>query len=161
MKAQVLEENGKAAVLQMGCYGIGVSRIVAAAIEQHNDQFGIQWPDSMAPFQIALVPLDYHKSYRVRDAAEKLYQELRDAGYEVLMDDRKERAGVLFSDMDLIGIPHRIVISERNLDANQIEYKSRRGGESEKIAFAELPEFLKKIILAPTEPRAPASVAKF
>lgn len=144
MKAQVLDENGKSAVLQMGCYGIGVSRIVAAAIEQHNDQFGIQWPDSMAPFQIALVPLDYHKSYRVRDAAEKLYQELRNLGYEVIMDDRKERAGVLFSDMDLIGIPHRLVISERNLDANQIEYKARRSEAAEKIALAELPEFLKK-----------------
>ncbi len=112
MHATVLNEIGKAIETYMGCYGIGVSRTVAAAIEQNHDEHGIIWPDPIAPFQIALIPMSLHKSYRVREAAEKIYKQLIDAGFDVLFDDRKERAGVLFADMDLIGIPHRIIISE-------------------------------------------------
>lgn len=146
MHATVLDELGKAITLTMGTYGIGVSRIVAAAIEQHHDDRGIIWSESMAPFQIALVPIDFHKSYRVREAAEKLYNELIAAGYEVLMDDRKERAGVIFSDMDLIGIPHRLVISERNLDADKIEYKGRTDSDSQLQELTEVMTFIQKKI---------------
>lgn len=125
MGATVLNEKGQSVALQMGCYGIGVSRIVAAAVEQNHDDHGIIWPDAMAPFTIALVPMQMHKSYRVREAAEKLYKELRAAGFDVLFDDRKERPGVMFADMDLIGIPHRIVVGERGLDKDEVEYKAR------------------------------------
>lgn len=126
MKANVLSENGKSVTLTMGCYGIGVSRIVAAAIEQNHDDYGIIWPDAIAPFQVAIVPMNMHRSHRVAEHAEKLYQELSDAGYEVLFDDRKERPGVMFADIELIGVPHRIVISERGIDAGNYEYKHRR-----------------------------------
>lgn len=125
MKAVVLNEAGKSVALQMGCYGIGISRIVAAAIEQNHDQRGIIWPASMAPFDVALVPIQMHKSQRVREETENLYAALCEAGYAVLWDDRKERPGVMFADMDLIGIPHRLVISEKGLDAGTIEYKAR------------------------------------
>ncbi|HBY56124.1 MAG TPA: proline--tRNA ligase [Coxiellaceae bacterium] len=143
MKATVLNEQGKAIEMFMGCYGIGVSRTVAAAIEQNHDERGIIWPDPIAPFQIALIPMSLHKSYRVKEAAEKIYQELIDAGFEVLFDDRKERAGVLFADMDLIGIPHRIIISESGLDAGMIEYKGRLGTASENIPANNLLAFIK------------------
>ncbi|WP_423062976.1 proline--tRNA ligase [Candidiatus Paracoxiella cheracis] len=142
MNASVLDETGKNVFLQMGCYGIGVSRIVAAAIEQNHDDNGIIWPDSMAPFMIALVPMQMHKSYRVREAAEQIYKELTEAGYDVLFDDRKERPGVMFADMDLIGIPHRLVVGERGLDKGVIEYKSRRTGEVIEIPQQELMEKL-------------------
>ena len=105
----------------MGCYGIGVSRTVAAAIEQNHDERGIIWPDPIAPFQVVIVPMSMHKSYRVREAAEKIYQQLLDANIDVLFDDRKERPGVMFADMELVGIPHHIVIGERNLDNRQVE----------------------------------------
>lgn len=131
MKVTVLDEAGKAVIVTMGTYGIGISRIVAAAIEQHYDERGIIWTETMAPFKVSLIPIDYHKSYRVREAAEKLYQQLQHAGVEVLMDDRKERAGVMFADADLIGIPHRIVISERLLDQGNVEYKLRSHIEAE------------------------------
>ena len=131
MKANVLNENGKSTTLTMGCYGIGVSRIVAAAIEQNYDDSGIIWPDNIAPFQVAIVPMNMKRSQRVAEHAEKLHQQLLDAGIEVLLDDRKERPGVMFADIELIGIPHRIVISDRGLDAGQFEYKHRR--ESEKV----------------------------
>jgi len=133
MGATVLDEKGKGVALQMGCYGIGVSRIVAAAIEQNHDENGIIWPDSMAPFTLALVPMQMHKSYRVREAAEKLYQELMDNNFDVLFDDRKERPGVMFADMDLIGIPHRLVVSERGLDKGIVEYKARGSGETQEL----------------------------
>lgn len=129
MKATVLNEQGQQHTPEMGCYGIGVSRIVAAAIEQNHDQHGIIWPDSMAPFHISLIPLQYHQSNTVRQAAEEWYQQLHQAGFEVLLDDRNERPGVMFSESELIGIPHRLVISERGLQQKTIEYKNRRHGE--------------------------------
>lgn len=134
MNLTVLGEDGKTLHPQMGCYGIGVSRIVAAAIEQNHDEKGIKWPDAMAPFQVAIVPMQMHKAYRVRELAMKLYDELKNAGWDVLLDDRAERPGVMFSDMDLIGIPHRIVISERGIDAGTVEYKHRSSDQAEDIA---------------------------
>ena len=128
MKANVLSENGKAVTLTMGCYGIGVSRIVAAAIEQNHDEYGITWPDNIAPFQVAIVPMNMKRSPRVAEQAEALYEQLKTAGVEVLFDDRKERPGVMFADIELIGIPHRIVISERGIDAGTFEYKHRKNG---------------------------------
>jgi len=131
MNAGVLTESGKHQVLEMGCYGIGVTRIAAAAIEQNHDKFGIKWPQALAPFQVAIVPMNMHKSHRIPDIAQKIYDQLLEAGVEVLFDDRKERPGVMFNDMELMGIPHQIVIGERNLDNNQVEYKSRHTGDKE------------------------------
>jgi len=149
MNAKVLNENGKNVTVTMGCYGIGVSRIVAAAIEQNHDESGIIWPSSMAPFQLAIVPLNMHKSEDVTRCAEDLYQHLQAVGIEVLLDDRNERPGVKFADMELIGIPHRIVIGERALADGNIEYKSRRGTESQLIAQDDIIDFLKEQILQP------------
>lgn len=129
MKAGVLNEEGKHQIMTMGCYGVGVSRIVAAAIEQNHDQYGISWPDAIAPFQVAIVPMNMHKSVRIQEAAEQLYKDLTAAGFEVLFDDRKERPGVMFADMELVGVPHHIIIGERNLDERNVEYKNRRTGE--------------------------------
>ncbi|RPA38244.1 proline--tRNA ligase [Shewanella frigidimarina] len=142
MNATVLDENGKAQVLLMGCYGVGVSRIVAAAIEQNNDDRGITWPEAIAPFTVGILPMNMHKSHRVADIAEKLYQDLADTGVEVLMDDRKERPGVMFADMELIGLPHVVVIGDRNIDAGVFEYKNRRTGEKQDIPFDEIVAFL-------------------
>ena len=125
MQATVLDANGKSVVMPMGCYGIGVSRVVAAAIEQHHDDNGIIWPDSIAPFHIALVPIGYQKSERVAAAIDSLYNDLTDAGFDVLLDDRNERPGVMFADMDLIGIPHRLVLGEKGLDKGVVECKKR------------------------------------
>jgi prolyl-tRNA synthetase len=133
MNAVVLGEDGKAHVMQMGCYGIGVSRIVAAAIEQNNDDRGICWPEPIAPFQLALLPMNAKKSHRVREAAEKLYAELMEAGVEVFYDDRDLRPGVMFADMELIGIPHRVVIGERGLDSGALEYRYRKDSENSEI----------------------------
>jgi prolyl-tRNA synthetase len=133
MNAVVLGEDGKSHVMPMGCYGIGVSRIVAAAIEQNHDDNGICWPEPLAPFQVAILPMNAAKSYRVREAAEQLYEELRAAGVEVLLDDRNVRPGVMFNDMELIGIPHRVVIGERGLDEGQLEYRKRTASENESI----------------------------
>lgn len=135
MNLTVLGEDGKALHPQMGCYGIGVSRIVAAAIEQNHDENGIIWPYAMAPFQVMIVPMQMHKSYRVRETAMKIYAALKEAGFEVLLDDRKERPGVMFATADLIGIPHRLVVSDRGLDTGTIEYKARNQVESEVIAL--------------------------
>ena len=146
MRATVLNEAGKAIEVHMGCYGIGVSRTVAAAIEQNHDERGIIWPYPIAPFQIAIIPMSLHKSYRVREVAEKIYEALLDVGYDVLFDDRKERAGVLFADMDLIGIPHRIIISESGLDNETVEYKTRAGTTSENVPIADIKSFLQKNI---------------
>lgn len=129
MNCGVLTESGKHQVLQMGCYGIGVTRIVAAAIEQNNDKYGIIWPEAIAPFKLAIIPMNMHKSHRVQEVAQKIYQECLDAGIEVLFDDRKERPGVMFADMELMGMPHSIIIGERNLDSNSVEYKNRASGE--------------------------------
>ena len=133
MGAVVLGEDGKSHVMPMGCYGIGVSRIVAAAIEQNHDDNGICWPEPIAPFQVAILPMNAAKSYRVREAAEALYAELRDAGVEVLLDDRAVRPGVMFNDIELIGIPHRVVIGERGLDEGALEYRRRTADANETI----------------------------
>ena len=133
MNAVVLGEDGKSHIMPMGCYGIGISRIVAAAVEQNNDERGIIWPDPIAPFQVALLPMNAKKSHRVREAAEKLYAELLDAGVEVFYDDRDLRPGVMFTDMELIGIPHRVVIGERGLDSGALEYRYRRDPENSEI----------------------------
>jgi prolyl-tRNA synthetase len=145
MSCGVLDENGKHKILSMGCYGIGVSRIVAAAIEQNHDKYGIIWPDAIAPFKVALIPMNMHKSHRVKEVAESLYTQLVEAGIEVLFDDRKERPGVMFNDMELVGIPHTIVIGERNLDENKVEYKNRRSGEKQLLEIDQLAEFVAKI----------------
>jgi prolyl-tRNA synthetase len=142
MNARVLNENGKNVPMTMGCYGIGVSRIVAAAIEQNHDDRGIIWPASMAPFQLAIVPLNMQKSAAVASAAEDLYQQLQAAGVEVLLDDRNERPGVKFADMELIGIPHRIVIGDRALGEDKIEYKGRQDEDSQLIARGEIMAFV-------------------
>ena len=145
MKATVLDENGKAQTMIMGCYGIGVSRVVAAAIEQNHDDNGIIWPDAIAPFNIGIVPMAYGKSEAVTQTTDKLYSELKAAGFDVYLDDRDKKTspGVKFADMELIGIPHRLVISDRGLDAGTIEYAARRDGVKQEIALADLMEFLK------------------
>jgi prolyl-tRNA synthetase len=128
----------------MGCYGIGVTRIVAAAIEQNHDDKGIVFPAPIAPFEVALVPIGFHKSAAVKAAAEKLYAELQAVGIDVLLDDRDERPGVLFADMDLVGIPHRVVIGERGLAAGNAEYKARRAEKAQDMPVSEALSFLKK-----------------
>jgi prolyl-tRNA synthetase len=130
MEARVLDENGKNVTMTMGCYGIGVTRIVAAAIEQNHDERGIIWPMAIAPFELAIVPLNMQKSERVAECAESLYQQCRDAGIDVLLDDRNERPGVKFADMELMGIPNRIVIGDRALDDGNLEYKGRRDADA-------------------------------
>ncbi len=142
MKANVINEGGKSEALLMGCYGIGISRIVAAAVEQSHDDKGILWPNNLAPFQVALCPMNMHKSERLRTAANKLYQELCDAGIDVLFDDRKVRAGFMFSDMELIGIPHRIVIGDRGLDNNSVEYRARTDSDNQEISLEAIVEFI-------------------
>ncbi|WP_416260808.1 proline--tRNA ligase [Gibbsiella quercinecans] len=142
LKATVQGEDGRNQILTMGCYGIGVTRVVAAAIEQNHDDRGIIWPDAIAPFQVAILPMNMHKSFRVQELAEKLYAELRAHGIDVILDDRKERPGVMFADMELIGVPHSIVIGDRNLDSDEIEYKNRRIGEKQMIKTGEIVDFL-------------------
>lgn len=143
MNAQVLDANGKTQTLIMGCYGIGITRIAAAAIEQNHDQRGIIWPPAMAPFDVALIPINQHKSDRVRDAADQLYEELNAMGLQVLVDDRNARPGVKFADMDLIGIPHRVVVAEKGLDAGTFEYKNRRDDEPRHLSIDELKDLLR------------------
>ena len=143
MGARVLDETGRNITMIMGCYGIGVSRIVAAAIEQNHDERGIVWPASMAPFQLAIIPLNMQKSPEVASCAEELYAALLAAGVDVLMDDRNERPGVKFADMELVGIPHRIVIGDRALADDKIEYKGRRDSESQLVGRAAILDFLK------------------
>jgi prolyl-tRNA synthetase len=143
MKATFLAEDGTAKPFEMGCYGIGVTRIVAAAIEQNHDARGILFPAPIAPFEACLVPIGYHKSVQVREAAERLYGEMLRAGIDVVMDDREERPGVLFADMDLIGIPHRVVLSERGLAAGNAEYKGRRDEQLRDLPLGEAVAFLR------------------
>ena len=138
MKATVLDENGRETPMVMGCYGIGVSRVVAAAIEQNHDDKGIVWPEPLAPFRVALLPMGMKKSYRVAEACEKLYAEFQAAGIEVLFDDRDARPGVMFADMELIGIPHRVVVGEKNLDAGMVEYKQGRATDAELVPLGEI-----------------------
>ena len=142
LNASVCDETGRNSVMTMGCYGIGVSRIVAAAIEQNHDEHGIIWPEAISPFQIAIVPMNIHKSVRVKEASEKLYSELTALGYDVLYDDRKERPGVKFSDMELIGIPHRIVISEKGIDTGSYEYKHRRASDKVDVPAEGIVDFI-------------------
>ena len=142
MDAKVLNENGKAEVMTMGCYGIGVTRVVAASIEQSHDDKGIIWPEALAPFQISLIPINYQKSDAVKENTDALYKELGDAGYEVLLDDRKMRAGAMFADHELIGIPYRVVISERGLKENQLEFKSRTDAEATVVDKASILQFI-------------------
>ncbi len=142
MGATVLDENGKAQPMIMGCYGIGVTRVVAAAIEQNYDDNGILWPSAMAPFQVVVAPLNMKKSELVRDTAENLYQQLLGQGIEVLFDDREMRPGAMFADQELLGIPHRIVVSDRGLKNGELEYKARSGGDAEAVALDDILNFI-------------------
>lgn len=142
LKATVQGEDGRNQILTMGCYGIGVSRVIAAAIEQNHDDRGIIWPEAIAPFHVAILPMNMHKSFRVQEMTESIYQQLRAKGVDVLLDDRKERPGVMFADMELIGIPHTIVIGDRNLDNEEVEYKNRRNGEKQMLKTSEIVDFL-------------------
>jgi len=147
MGANVLNENGKATTMEMGCYGIGVTRVIAAAIEQNHDQRGIIWSENLAPFQLAVIPINGHKSKIVQQKAESIYQHLLDLGIDVLLDDRKERPGIKFADMDLIGIPHRIVIGEKGLDKGFIEYKARQESDNQDIALTDIENFLTSVLI--------------
>jgi prolyl-tRNA synthetase len=137
MQARVLDEQGKAVTMYMGCYGIGVTRVVAAAIEQNHDAHGIIWPEAIAPFRVALVAINYQKSPHVQAVADKLYEECGAAGIDALLDDRDVRPGVKFADSELMGIPHRIVVGERGLNAGRLEYRHRRDSASAEIPVAE------------------------
>jgi len=152
MKATVLGEDGRALTMTMGCYGIGVSRVVAAAVEQHHDERGICWPAPIAPFAVALLPMKLGKSYRVREATEQIYADLQAVGIEVLLDDRDARPGFMFADMELIGIPHRVVVGDKGLDDGMVEYKGRRDAEMQLIPIAEIVGFLMER-LRPAEQR--------
>ncbi len=142
--ASVLDEQGKTVTMQMGCYGIGITRIVAAAIEQNHDDRGILWPPAIAPFMIAIVAIGYAKSDAVKRQADALYQALKETGVEVLLDDRKERPGVMFADMELIGIPHRLTVGDRALERGVIEYANRSSGKKQDVAVDEVATFIKE-----------------
>ena len=146
MKATVLNEKGKSQVMSMGCYGIGISRVVAAAIEQNNDKHGIIWPLSLAPFQLAIVPINYHQCDDVKARTDALYQSLIESGYNVLLDDRNMRPGAMFADLELIGIPHRLVISERGISNGEYEYRLRTAKDSQNIAIEEIPNFINTLL---------------
>ena len=143
MNATVLGDEGRAIHPWMGCYGIGVTRVVAAAIEQNHDEAGIIWPDAIAPFHIALVPMNAHKSQRVREESEKLYAELTEAGFEVLLDDRDLRPGAKFADHELMGLPHRLVVGDRGLDKGEREYKGRRDSDATMVPAGEILDCLR------------------
>ena len=143
MNAAVLNQQGKNQTLTMGCYGIGISRIVAAAIEQNNDKNGIIWNDTLAPFSVVIIPMNMKKSQRVAEIAEKYYAQLQEAGIDVLFDDRKERPGIMFADAELIGIPHTLVIGDRSLDNGVVEYKDRQSGEKQEVKIEEAIDFIK------------------
>jgi prolyl-tRNA synthetase len=145
MNATVLDEQGKSVVMFMGCYGIGVTRVVAAAIEQNHDERGIVWPEPIAPFDVSLIPINLQKSARVRETAERLYAELEAAGLDVLLDDRDARPGVKFADDELIGVPHRIVIGDKGLDRGVLEYKRRRDGHSVEVPLPEVVAFVQSM----------------
>jgi prolyl-tRNA synthetase len=143
MHATVLDEQGKELTMYMGCYGIGVTRVVAAAIEQNHDANGILWPEPIAPFRVVLVPINYQKSEPVRQAADRLYEQFIAAGIDVLLDDRDARPGVKFADSELIGIPHRIVIGDRALSSGNLEYRHRRETESTEIPMADAVAYIR------------------
>ena len=142
MKAGIINEDGKHQIMIMGCYGIGISRVVAAAIEQNHDSRGIIWPAALAPFQVALCPMNLHKSVRLQEATEALYQQLLSQGIDVLFDDRKVRAGFMFADMELIGIPHCIILSDRGLDAGTFEYKARTAKDNIELPLTDVISFI-------------------
>ena len=148
MDLTVLDESGKALTPTMGCYGIGVSRVVAAAIEQNHDDQGIRWPEPIAPFHVALIPINLHKSERLREEVEKMYAALEGAGIEVLLDDRDARPGVKFADAELIGIPHRIVMSDRGLDAGTVEYRGRDDDANQDLPLDEIVDHLRDQLAA-------------
>jgi prolyl-tRNA synthetase len=150
LNASVLDENGRQVTMTMGCYGIGVSRVVGAAIEQHYDEQGIVWPAAIAPFSLVLIPMQMKKSERVREAANRLYAELLNAGVEVLFDDRDARPGVMFADMELIGIPHRVVVGERGLDNGEIEYRGRKDSENQMLPLDTFVDFIRNRIATET-----------
>jgi len=143
MNATFLDEAGKPQFLEMGCYGIGITRLPAAAIEQNNDERGIIWPDAIAPFTVVLCPIGMDRSADVREAAEALHGELLAAGVDVLLDDRGERPGAMFADWELIGVPHRVVISDRGIKEGQFEYQHRRDTAATKVPVAEVAAFIK------------------
>jgi prolyl-tRNA synthetase len=145
----VQDEHGGTIVMAMGCYGIGVTRIVAAAIEQNNDERGIAWPAPLAPFDVVLIGLNWEKSARVRETAEALYRELGIAGIEVLLDDRDARPGVKFADAELTGIPHRIVVSDRGIEAGRLEYRHRLASGNEDFPMAEAVSFVRARMATP------------
>ena len=146
MSATFLDESGKTQVMEMGCYGIGVSRIVAAAIEQGNDERGIIWPLPMAPFQVAIAPIGYRKNAEVKNVADRLHDELQSAGIEVLLDDRDERPGAMFADLELIGVPHRITVGERGLKDEKLEYQARTDASAKAIELQSVPNLLKSLV---------------
>ncbi|MFI4918822.1 MAG: proline--tRNA ligase [Legionellales bacterium] len=142
MNAAVIDEQGQLQTMLMGCYGLGITRVVAAAIEQHHDDQGIIWPASIAPFQLVIIPINGHRSEAVKAQAETLYQQFCDVGIDVLLDDRNERPGVLFADHDLIGIPHRLIVSDRNLEQKSVEYKQRATGETQLLSLDKVVDFI-------------------
>jgi prolyl-tRNA synthetase len=148
MKATFLDETGQPRVMEMGCYGIGVSRIVGAAIEQNFDERGIVFPRPIAPFEVAIAPVGYGKSEAVRKAAHDLYAELKGAGIDVILDDRDERPGVMFADLELIGVPHRVTIGDRGLKESVVEYQERRDSGAVKVPLAEIGAFLRERLCA-------------
>jgi prolyl-tRNA synthetase len=143
MNLTFLDESGKSRNMEMGCYGIGVTRVVASAIEQNHDERGIVFPPAMAPFDVAIVPIGLSKSPRVREAAEKLHADLSASGVELLLDDRDERPGIMFSDMELLGIPHRVVIGERGLKDGNVEYQGRTETKAQSVPLGGAVEFIK------------------
>jgi len=142
MDAKVLDENGKNITMEMGCYGIGVTRVIASALEQNHDDRGIIWSEALAPFQIVVIPLNGHKSEKVKEKSEAIYEFLKSKGIDTLLDDRTERPGIKFADMDLIGIPHRIVIGDKGLEKGTIEYKARSDADNQDIAVDDIESFL-------------------
>jgi len=144
MQASVLDEQGRQVTLLMGCYGIGVTRVAAAAIEQNHDDRGIIWPEPLAPYRVTVVPINYQKSARVREAADALYRGLAAEGLEPLLDDRDARPGVKFADAELYGIPHRLVVAERGLDAGRLEYRARRSLDVIEVPIEGVAAFLKE-----------------
>jgi prolyl-tRNA synthetase len=149
MNATVLDEAGQAITMWMGCYGIGVTRIVAAAIEQNHDERGIVWPLPLAPFQVVLVPMNAHKSPAVRETADRLYEEFNSAGIDTLYDDRDARPGVKFADAELLGIPHRIVVGERGLTAGTLEYRERRASDNVDVPVDQIIDFIRARLVTP------------
>ncbi len=143
MGATFLDASGQSQVVEMGCYGIGITRVVAAAIEQNHDAKGIIWPEPLAPFSVAIAAVGYDRSDAVRAAADRLHDELEAAGVEVLLDDRGERPGVMFADIELIGIPHRVTIGDRGLKEGKVEYQARRDGAATPVAVGEIAAFIR------------------